>query len=82
MFPLPVSGFGAIPTQSVPGPWPMLFVGLILLGVLLAVVASLLGLRSQGATGGPGRGPGSKAPDVRRPSFKPLPGGPGHPRAA
>lgn len=82
MFPLPVSGFGAIPTQSVPGPWPMLVVGLILLVILLAAVGTLLGLHGRGAAGGPGRGPGSKAPDVRRPSFQRLDGGPGHARAA
>ena len=72
MLPLPLSGFGSIPNLAVPGPWPMLAVGLALLAFLAASAAVLAGLRrhqaDRPAGGRAAGGPGAVA-DVRRPTF-------------
>ncbi|MFM8410404.1 MAG: hypothetical protein ACKOCT_09020 [Alphaproteobacteria bacterium] len=65
MFPAPISGFGAIPQQSIPGPWSMPIVAAILLAVM--AVAALVLWRLHEADRAQGSGP-----DIRRPVFGSL----------
>ena len=65
MFPAPISSFGAIPQQSIPGPWPMPVAAAILLGVMLFAGFVLWRMHELDRREG-GR------PDLRRPTFRPL----------
>jgi len=65
MFPAPISGFGAIPQQSIPGPWPMPVAAAILLGIMVLAALVLWGLHEADRRSG-------GTPDVRRPRFQPL----------
>jgi len=65
MFPSPISGFGAIPQQSIPGPWPMPVAAAILLAIMVAAGIVLWRLHEADRRRGGG-------PDVRRPTFGSL----------
>ncbi|MEY4950098.1 MAG: hypothetical protein RL698_2309 [Pseudomonadota bacterium] len=67
MFNAPIGGFGAIPTQSIPGPLPMPFAALILVAVTLFALGVLWRLHEAEHGGRPGNGS-----NVRRPVFRHL----------
>ncbi len=66
MFPAPISGFGAIPQQSIPGPWPMPVAAAILLAVMVVAAAALWRMHERD------RRRGGRGSNVRRPTFGSL----------
>lgn len=65
MVPAPISGFGAIPQQSIPGPWPMPVAAAILIAIMVLAGVVLWRLHEMERRKGQG-------PDLRRPTFRPL----------